>query len=475
MTTMRSAIVLTCMMVIALLASGGPGLAGSWPTFELGEGFEFAKSPGQVSLYRLEDKTVSEREALTLAKTFGLSAELEIDAFYTMPAASVPESRDKPTRDKDDEGSIVEPAPFDPVWPPKGAQRVVRKFLFKDFEAGKFLAINENNSLTTYTNTTYLSFASREGLKLKDEEVLEIVSSFFRTLGLSMPKSMERTSSEVLLNRAVAQDSGKAKVVESFPVMKELTFRTVLAEAGMGPGLPVVGGGQTIRTTVGANEQGQPGVGFYSSLKRELVKEPGPQDIISSQEAYAALQKNENIVNKTLRFVAEGPLEVMAVSLGYHSPTGYRSADQLIPVWIFQTRDQKNPDVEVRLYVDARKAFSECANADADLDISIPCASLAQSAYSFDLSYAGSTYAKEIPAQAEGFYWKLDMDSIATLNGCQTGSSLLDRDLNLSLNCMSYLDVFLACEMEYVGGMTSDPFGHYWRLDLESLKIAKEP
>ena len=475
MTTMRSAIVLTCMMVIALLASGGLGLAGSWPTFELGEGFEFAKSPGQVSLYRLEDKAVTEEEAMALAKTLGLNAELEVDAFYTMPRASVPDSRDKPSPGKDDEGSIVEPAPFDPVWPPKGAQRVVRKFIFKDFEAGKFLAINENNSLTTYTNTTYLSFASREGLKLKDEEVLEIVSSFFRTLGLSMPKSMERTSSEVLLNRAVAQDSGEPKILDSFPVMKELTFRTVLTEAGVDPRLPVVGGGQTIRTTVGANAQGQVGVGFYTSLKRELVKEQGLQDIISSQEAYAALQKNENIINNTLRFVAEGPLEVMAVALGYHSPTGYRSADQLIPVWIFQTRDQKNPDVEVRLYVDARKAFSECASADADLDISIPCASLAQSAYSFDLSYAGSTYAKEIPAQAEGFYWKLDMDSIATPGSCRTASCLLDMDLNLTLACMSYLDAFLTCEMEYVGGLTNDPFGHYWKLDLESLKVAKGP
>ena len=445
----------------------GTSFAQSWPKFTTQEGFQFPKSPGSILKYSVKEKSMTENQAQAIAERLGVKSELEVDYIYSMPPVSIPQERGKPTEEKDDENAkLVKPPNI--IWPPPGAERTTKIFIFEDTKNKKFLKIHSKNGLLTYSNLQHLRFDVRQKYQLSDKESLEVVVSFLRSLKAPLKDFNDVTYSEVILNQAQKGDS--EKILRSIPIMKEVTIHKILAAGADGPRLPLVGGGGTIRGSVGLTEgKGQPGVGFISLLSRELVQEQTSQTIVGAERAFSRLQEGQNIVNDTLRFYSEGDLVLKNAYLAYYSPAGTQSINELIPVWCFQTYDSKNPAVEVQFYVKALDVSeTSCSQMNEDLSITIPCATLESLDLKFNLQFAYNLLMVK-----EGLYWKLDINSLQLAGACGSPSCTMNLQLDLSFACLEYAGIKLQCDLLYQGGIGEDPFGHYWQLDVDSLQLAK--
>lgn len=445
----------------------GISSAQSWPKFTTKKDFQFPTSPGSLLKYTVKEKSLTENEAQAIAEGLGIKAKLEVDYIYAMPPVSIPQERGKSTEEKDDERSKLAEQP-NIVWPPARAERKTKIFIFKGTENSKFLKIQSNNGLITYSNLQHLRFDSRQKFQLSDKESLEVVDSFLRKLNVSVNDYNEITYSEVLLNKA--QKGESEKILQSIPIMKEVTFRKTLAATSEGDRLPVVGGGSTIRSAVGLTEEkGQAGVGFVSQLSRELVQEQTSQSIVTAERAFARLQEGQDIVNDNLRFYSEGDLVLKDAFLAYYSPTGNQSTNELIPVWHFLTYDSKNPSVEVPFYVKALDlSETACAQLNDDLSITIPYIKFDSLALKLNLQFAYNLFMVK-----EGLYWKLDLNSVQQSKASGSPSCSMNANLDLFIVCLEHARTQYKCDLLYQGGMGDDPFGHYWKLDVDSLKLAK--
>ncbi len=114
----------------------------------------------------------------------------------------------------------------------------------------------------------------------------------------------------------------------------------------------------------------------------------------------------------------------------------------------------------------SEEPYVECAYSDFDLDFTFPCISIDGLAFGLELNFA-----EKVSSDKQGYFWKLDIDSITSKTSCESESCLMQDNLDLKVNCLAYIDIILECEMIYVGGVENDLFGHYWKLDPSSLKV----
>ena len=118
-------------------------------------------------------------------------------------------------------------------------------------------------------------------------------------------------------------------------------------------------------------------------------------------------------------------------------------------------------------WIDSMDFNPECVISNADLDFSFPCAAL-ENGDSFALQL---NFADKLSQKNSDLLWRLDMNSIQVHDSCQSDACRIEPGLDLSISCLAYQDMLLGLEMEYVGGVPGDQKGHFWRLDLDSLKM----
>jgi hypothetical protein len=353
------------------------GFAGKWPAFKLDSDLKFPSTPKQVNVYKVKETPVSLEEAVRIAEGLGFSVKPETDYYYKMVHFTPPSERergaDQQEESRNDElagGQDDSPPDQNEIfWPPKGARGISKLYIFKDIKNNKFLQINEKNGVITYTNTNYLDFGSRSivDMRLSEDELLKIALSFTGSIKVNRgkwdPINFDLDFSNVTIHKA---DKKSGNVLESHVIMKEITFRRQLDD------YPVVGGGGTVRMTIGSNSAdkgSEPQVGFYSRLARDMVPEEGRAvNIILVERAFDFLNSGDRLVNDTLRFYAEGEWTVDDAHLAYYAPIGYQSTESMIPVWVFRAYDSKNSENRAQFFIDAQST-DQC---DADTSISAP-------------------------------------------------------------------------------------------------------
>ena len=340
--------------------------------FELGRGFKFPSAPDSVAVFSVSEKSaVNEEWAMEVAKNFGFVNEdggaLKpiIDYYYKMPHFNPPSQREQEKgnqteqeqvddENRNDQGYELPNQP-DPVWPPKGAEEMLKLYTFQ--LGNKFLKINENNGAIYYSNNNYMNFALEEGVgeKLSDDVAHEIAYAFMKNVDLPAvqwdPTDSEPLFSDVEVYQA---DRKSGEILNSYICMKELTFARQLYDN------PVVGGGGAVRIAVGVSPKGGDyAVSSFSRLARILENPEIAQAVYTPSEAYSMLQEGEGFINNTLRFHAEGNLVIKNAYFAYYAPTGYQNADYLTPVWVFTAYDSEDPSNEMEFFINAKKEQSQ--------------------------------------------------------------------------------------------------------------------
>jgi len=95
--------------------------------------------------------------------------------------------------------------------------------------------------------------------------------------------------------------------------------------------------------------------------------------------------------------------------------------------------------------------------------MTIPCVEFQGTCYQITLNHYIN------PSDTLNLFWKLDINSIGTNQGCGGDCALMDIDLNITVSKIEYMGNFYQIKlMKYTN--LSDPFGLYWILDLASVK-----
>ncbi|MGE0084822.1 MAG: hypothetical protein AB7S75_10400 [Desulfococcaceae bacterium] len=77
-----------------------------------------------------------------------------------------------------------------------------------------------------------------------------------------------------------------------------------------------------------------------------------------------------------------------------------------------------------------------------------------------------------VPADPDGLYWKLDMDTFSILDSGKDNLILAGDDLSLPVFCAEYGGNRYDFVLRYAP--ETDPGGFFWKMDMDTFKIAQE-
>ena len=105
---------------------------------------------------------------------------------------------------------------------------------------------------------------------------------------------------------------------------------------------------------------------------------------------------------------------------------------------------------------------SGCLPVAGDLSIWVPCAKYNGTQYGFTLKFYSN------PDDPSGYYWKLDMTTLTAGEG--TDCISIATDLSLPMDCVSYNGTQYGFTLDFYNN-PYDQSGYYWKMDMSTLAV----